>query len=144
MAQKRQKLPGTGWKSGLPGGMRQADALRSFSPSPFGGACYLFGGGIEAVEEVGGSDHEEQGGKSLLVVVAGGFVPNRVRDRVGPVGKPGDGRSERQRGAFGIGEVGCLAPGRDGEEALIRLAGPLGAACAGVNAKATAIDLARA
>ena len=107
-------------------------------------ACHLPGGGIEAVEEVGCGDHKDQGRESLLVVVLGGLVPDRVWDRVGPVGKPGDGLGEREGGTFGVSEVGCLPPGRHGEEALVCFACLLGAACARVHAEATAIDLARA
>ena len=41
----------------------------------------------------------------------GGFCPDLVRYRVRPV-EPGDGLGERQRGAFGIGEVRRIPPGR--------------------------------
>src|SRR5258708_15238093 len=107
-------------------------------------ARYLPGGGVEAVEEVGRGDHEDQSRESLLVVVPGGLVPDRVWDRVGPVGKSGDGLGERDGGTFGVGEVGCLPPGRHGEETLVWFACLLGAACARVNAAATSMDLARA
>ncbi len=105
-------------------------------------ACHLPGGGIEAVEEVGRGDHEDQGRESLFVVVPGGLVVDLVWDRVGPVGNPGDGLGERKGGTFGVGEVGCLPPGHHGEEALVCFACLLGTACARVNAEATAIDLA--
>src|SRR6266446_10692961 len=111
---------------------------------PILAACHLPGGGVEAVEEVGRGDHEDQSRESLLVVVPGGLAPDRVWDRVGPVGKPGDGLGEREGGTFGVGEVGCLAPGRHGEEALVCFACLPGAARARVNAEATAIDLAGA
>src|SRR5437764_11316883 len=65
-------------------------------------ARYLPGGDVEAVEEVGRGDHEDQSRESLLVVVPGGLVPDRVWDRVGPVGKPGDGLGEREGGSFGV------------------------------------------
>src|SRR2546425_2119837 len=73
-------------------------------------ACHLPGGDIEAVEEGGCGDHEDQGRESLLVVVPGGLVPDRIRDRVGPVGKAGDGPGEREGGTVGGGEVGGLPP----------------------------------
>src|SRR5258708_16383645 len=104
----------------------------------------LVGGGVEAVEGVGRCDHEDQSREALLIVVPGGLVPDRGWDRVGPVGKPGDGLGEREGGTFGVGEVGCLPPGRHGEETLVCFACLLGAACAEVDAEATAIDLARA
>jgi hypothetical protein len=107
-------------------------------------ACHLPGGDIEAVEEVGGADHEDQGRESLLVVVPGGLLPDLVWDRVGLVSKPGNGKGSREGGTFGVGEVGCLPPGGHGEEALVCFACPLGAACARINAQATAIKLARA
>jgi hypothetical protein len=37
-------------------------------------ACYLPGGGVEAVPEVGGGDVEDQGSESLLVVVLGSLI----------------------------------------------------------------------
>jgi hypothetical protein len=49
-------------------------------------ARHLPGGGVEAVEEVGRGDHEDQGCEPLLVVVPGGLVPDRVWDRVRPIG----------------------------------------------------------
>src|SRR5438477_11115488 len=107
-------------------------------------ARHLPGGGIEAVEEVGRGDHEDQGCEPLLVVVPAGLVPDRVWDRVGPIGETGGSLGEREGGTFGVGEVGCLPPGRHGEEALVCFACLLGAACARVNAEAAAIDLARA
>ena len=99
---------------------------------------------MEAVEAVGCGAQEDQDRQSLLVVVPGGLVRDLVWDRVGPVGKAGDGLGEREGGTFGVGEVGCLPPGRHGEEALVCFACLLGAACARVNAEAAAIDLARA
>ena len=107
-------------------------------------ARHLPGGGIEAVEEVGSGDREDQGRQSLLIVVPGGLVVDLVWDRVGLVGETGDSLGEREGGTFGVGEVGCLPPGRHGEEALVCFACLLSAACARVNAEATAIDLARA
>ncbi len=107
-------------------------------------ARHLSGGGVEAVEEVGRGDHDDQGREPLLVVVPGGLVPDLVGDRVGPVGEPGSSLGEREGGTFGVGEVGCLPPGRHGEEALFCFACLPGATCARVNAGATAIDLARA
>src|SRR5438105_10255551 len=59
---------------------------------------HLPGGGVEAVEEVGRGDHEDQGREPLLVVVPGGLVPDRVWDRVRPIGEPGDGLGEREGG----------------------------------------------
>jgi hypothetical protein len=38
---------------------------------------------METVEEVGCGDHEDQDRQSLLVVVPGSLVPDRVRNRVG-------------------------------------------------------------
>jgi hypothetical protein len=107
-------------------------------------ARHLPDGGVETVEEVGRGDHQDQCRESLLVVVPGGLVPDWVWDRVGLVGKAGDGLGERECGTFGVGEVGCLPPCCHGEEALVCLARLFGAACARVHAEATAIDLARA
>ena len=79
----------------------------------------LLDGDIDAVEEVGHGDHENDGGQPLLVIVPGGFLPDLVRNRVGPVGETGDGLGECEGGAFGVGEVGCVAPSCDCEEALV-------------------------
>ena len=81
---------------------------------------------------------------AALVVVPGGLVPDLVGYRVGPVGQPGDGLGERQRGAFGVGEVRRLPPGRYGEEPLVGFAGLPGAAGVHVDADAAAVDLAGA
>jgi hypothetical protein len=62
-------------------------------------ACHLPGGDVEAVEEVGCGDHEDQDRQSLLVVVPGGLVIDLVWDRVCPIGYTGDGLGQRQGGA---------------------------------------------
>jgi hypothetical protein len=54
--------------------------------------------------------------------VPGGLVPDRVGYRISPVAEPGDDLGERQRGAFGVGEAGCIPPGRQCKEALVRFA----------------------
>ena len=67
-----------------------------------------------------------------LVVVASGLVPDVVRDGVRPVGEPGHGLGQRERGALGVGEVRRLSPGGDHEDALVGLARGLelaGVAC---------------
>src|SRR5579872_792357 len=87
---------------------------------------HQFCGGVEAVEEVGGGNHEEQGGETFLVIMAGGLVPDVVGDGVGAVGKAGDGLGEGEGGTFGVGEVGCFAPGGDGEETLVGFTGLFG------------------
>src|SRR2546427_2311106 len=70
----------------------------------------------------------------------GGLAPDLVGYRVGPIAQPGDGLGERQGRAFGVVEAGRLAPGRHGEEALVRFACFPGVACARVDAGAAAID----
>ena len=104
----------------------------------------LLDGDIDAIEEVGHGDHENDGGQPLLVVVPDGFLPDLVRNRVGPVGKTGDGLGECEGGAFGVGEVGGFPPGRYSEEALVGFASLFGAARARINTEAAAIDLTRA
>src|SRR5215213_1884435 len=105
---------------------------------------YLPGGDVEAVPDVDASDVEDQGRKRLLVVMAGGLVPDLVRYRVRPIAEPGRGLGERQRGALGVGEVGCLSPGRHCEEPLVCFAELLGDARMLDGADAAAVDLARA
>ncbi len=56
------------------------------NPLPLHGTRHLPGSGVEAVEEVGGGDHEDDGRETLLVVVPGGLVPDLVGDRVRPIG----------------------------------------------------------
>ena len=107
-------------------------------------ACHLPDGDMEAVEEVGCGDHEDQDRQSLLVVVPSGLLPDLVWDRVRLIGYTGDGLGERQGGAFGVGEVGGIPPGRHDEEALVCFACLFEEATMLVNAGATAIDLARA
>lgn len=73
-------------------------------------ARHLLGGGVEAVEEIGRGDRRDTGGQSLLVVVPGGLVPDRVEDRVGPIGETGGSLNERQGSPFGIAEGGfCIS-----------------------------------
>src|SRR5579863_3519077 len=102
------------------------------------GAGRLAGDAVEAVEDVGDGDLEDQGGQALLVVVPGGLVPDLVRYRVGAVGQAGGGLGEGEGGALGVGEVGGLAPGGDGGHALRGL-GALGGAR---HAGAAGVDLA--
>src|SRR5216683_2959744 len=132
--------PPTQTTSGAPTG----GAVTARCRSPGHCARHLPGSGVEAVEEVGRGDHEDQGREPLLVVVPAGLVPDLVGDRVRPIGETGGSLGEREGGTFGVGEVGCLPPGCHGEEALVCFTCLLGAACARVNAEATAIDLARA
>jgi hypothetical protein len=74
--------------------------------------------------------------------VSGGLGPDLVGDRAGPVGEPGRGLGERQRGALGVVEERVLVPGGDGEQLLRADAGLRGALDAGVDAGAAAVDLA--
>jgi hypothetical protein len=53
------------------------------------GPCRLPGGDVEAVEDVGRGDHEDQRREPVLVVVAGGLVPDLVGHGIGPVLRPG-------------------------------------------------------
>ncbi len=74
----------------------------------------------------------------------GGLVPDRIRHRVLAIGKARDGFGQRQRGALGVGEIGRVAPGRDGEQALVGLAQLAGDLRMHVDTDAAAIDLAGA
>jgi hypothetical protein len=127
--------------------MRNApyQSLRHVFPLPgvFGPvARHLPCGVVEAVEEVSRGNHEDQSRQPSLVVIACGLLPDRVWNRVGLVGKSGDGFGEREGSTLGIGEVGSLPPGGNGEEPLIRFTRVLSTAGARVNAEATAINLA--
>src|ERR1700722_2500471 len=82
------------------------------------GAGWLAGDAVEAVEDVGDGDLEDQGGEALLVVVLGRLVPDLVGYRGRAVGQAGGGLGECEGGALGVGEVGGLAPGGDGGHAL--------------------------
>jgi drug/metabolite transporter (DMT)-like permease len=85
------------------------------------GASHLPGGHVEAVEDVGRRDHEEQGREATLIVVPGHLVPDLVGHRVGPVAEPGHGLGQGKRGPFGLGEVRRLPPGRHREQPLVGL-----------------------
>ena len=54
--------------------------------------------------------------------MAGGFVPDLVRHRVGPVRQPRGGLGERERRTLGVAEVRGLAPRGDEVDALAALA----------------------
>lgn len=76
----------------------------------------LFGGDVDAVEDVHHGNPENQCGQGWLVVVAGRLVPYLVGHRIGLVAEPGDGLGEGQCGAFGVDEQGCVPPGNQGEQ----------------------------
>jgi drug/metabolite transporter (DMT)-like permease len=86
---------------------------------------HLPGGHVEAVEHIGGRDHENQGGEAPLIVVPGGLVPYLVGHRVTAVAEPGHRFGQGQRGPLGAGEVRRLPPGRHREQPLVCLAGGL-------------------
>src|SRR5215217_3977639 len=102
----------------------------------------LAGDDVEAVPDVDAGDGEDEGREGGLVVVAGGFVPDVVGDGVGAVAEAGGGLGEGEGGAFGVGEVGRLAPGGDGEEAVVSLAEFAGDAGVVDGADTAAVDLA--
>jgi len=103
----------------------------------------LLDGGVEPIEEAGRGDHEDDGCEPLLVVMAGGLVPDLVRHRICAVAEPGGGLGQRQRGPLGVGKVRRLPPGRYRPEPLVGLTRLLCGACARVHACAAAVDLAR-
>src|SRR5579859_604469 len=107
-------------------------------------ARHLPGRGVEAIEEVGGGDHQDESCQALFIVVAGGLFPDLVGNGISLVSETRGGLSERERGAFSLCEVGRLPPGRYGEEPLICFTSFFGAARAIVDTVATAINLARA
>src|SRR3989442_10389641 len=100
-----------------------------WKPAPEAASASVLGrrlprGRVEAVEEIRRGDPQHQSRELLLVVVLGGGVPNRVRNRIGPVVQP-CGLGERESGALGVGEVRCIPPGRYGEQLLVRHSGLL-------------------
>src|SRR5215467_13592069 len=107
------------------GGRCHRGSLLFAGPRSAPPASHLPGGHVEAVEDVGRSDHEEQGREATLIVVPGRLVPDLVGHRVGPVAEPGHGLGQGQRGPLGVGEVRCLPPSRDGEQPLVGLTGGL-------------------
>src|SRR6266700_65841 len=136
-------------RKGVDGGPRPtihsfSQAMQAFTALPFRHARYLPGANIDAVEEVRHGNREDQGRESLFVVIAGGLFPDRVGHGVRLITEAGDGLGERKGGAFSMGEVGRLSPGRYSKEPLVCFACLLSVACSEVNAEATAIDLARA
>ena len=80
----------------------------------------LPGGDIEAVPDVDRADGDDQGRQRRLVVVAGGFIPEVVGYRIGPVAEPGRRLRQGQGRPLGVVEVGRVAPGGYGEDALVR------------------------
>jgi hypothetical protein len=73
--------------------------------------------------------------------VPGGLLEDPVGHRIRPVAQACGGLGERQRGAFGFGEVGRLSLGRHREEPLVRFARLLEVAGVHVDAVAAAVDL---
>src|SRR5262245_9247583 len=99
-------------------------------------------GDIEAVPYIDVGDGNDQARKRRCIVISGSLAPDLVRHGVRSVAYPRERLRQCQGGAFGVGEVECLAPGCHSEEALIRFAGPLGNARVHVNAGAASVDLA--
>src|SRR5260370_32316386 len=66
-------------------------------------ACHLPDSDMEAVEEGGCGDHEDQDRQPLLVVAPGGLLPDRGLGRVRLVGYSVDGPRGRPGGACPIG-----------------------------------------
>src|SRR5271166_177987 len=121
-------------------GLTGPTGLRRSAP----GACHLPGSGVNAVEQVGRGDHQDDRGEALLVVVVSRLVPDLVWYRVRPVAEASGGLGQGQGGALSVGEVGRLPPRRHREQPLIGLASLLRLLGAHVNAGAAAIDLAGA
>src|SRR5690242_20101676 len=71
----------------------------------------LFDGGIEAIEQIGCSDHQDERGQTLLIVMLRSLFPDRVRYWICSIREAGSGLSQSEGRAFGVGEVGSLAPG---------------------------------
>ena len=55
----------------------------------------------------------------------GCLFPDLVGDRVGAISQTRGGLGERERGAFGLGEVRGFSPGRDGETSQVWFVPPL-------------------
>ena len=82
--------------------------------------------------------------KFAFIEMLRGLVPDRVRHRVLAVGEACDRLGQGQRGALGVGEIGRLAPGRHGKQALVGFAQLAGGLGMHVDADAATIDLAGA
>jgi len=90
---------------------------------------HLPDGNVEAVEHIGDSDHDDDGGQAFFVEVLSGLIPDRVGNRISLIGEPGSRLSERKGGSFGVGKVGSFPPCRHREEALICFACLFRVAC---------------
>jgi drug/metabolite transporter (DMT)-like permease len=89
------------------------------------GASDLPGGHVQAVEDVGRRDREDQGRQATLIVVPGGLVPDLVGHRVRPVAQPGHGLGQGQCGPLRAGEKRGVPPGGHREQPLVGLPGAL-------------------
>ena len=107
-------------------------------------SCWLPGWDVEMIEQVGCGDPQNQRGHFSLAVILCDFVPDCIRNRVRAVGEAGHRFGERQGGPFRVREIGRIAPGGYGEQALVALVFPLVAARARGDTEATAVDLAGA
>ena len=67
--------------------------------------------------------------------------PDKVGHRILAIVDPGHRLSQRQRCAFGVGEIWRLTPSGDSKQTLIGLAGLPGVLDAAVHAGAAAVDL---
>src|SRR6185295_5819243 len=101
-------------------------------------------GDVEPVPDVDGGDSDQQRRETGLVVMTRGLVPNLIRDWIVAIAEPRHGLGERERGAFGVGEVRRVPPGRDCKEPVVGFTGLLEHARVHVDAQTAAIDLAGA
>jgi hypothetical protein len=76
--------------------------------------------------------------------VLGGRGVHVVRHRIGPVGDPGEGLGQGERGALGVGEERRVAPSRHGVDPFVALTGLAQVARVHVDAHAAPVDLAGA
>jgi hypothetical protein len=99
----------------------------------------LPGGDVDAVEDVHRGDPQDECGECLLVVVADCLVPDLIGYRIGSVAEPSDCFGEGQRRVLGVGEVGSVPQGDQGEQPLLSLALLAGLGCR-ANAHAATVD----
>src|SRR5579859_129489 len=139
----RQSLTGRAWHHPAePASPHTGDTRLDVARDPL--AAHLARGGVEAVPQVDEADGHDERAELRLVVVADGLVPDLIRHGVGAIAQPRRRLCQRERGALGVGVVRRLAPGADGEDALVLLAELLERARVHVDAHAAPVDLAGA
>ena len=99
---------------------------------------------VQTIPHVDSRNRQQKSGERPFVVVAGGFVPDGVRNGIFAIAQARNGLGKREGGALAFGEVRCVSPGSHGKQAFQGFILLLEFARVHVDTHAASIDLAGA